>query len=188
MGPWRIQLNTKSILTDDQVQGWFISMWRRQADGGWKVAVDAGVSAPMTFAMPATVTNGTATVPTAARVASDAASAKLAITAAENAFGAAAKNGIGGAIEKVADPQLRLFREGKAAAFGARESHATLEADVRKAACAADQVIASESGDFGYTYGTCTGIEGDGAPKYGFLHVWRKQPGGSWSILVDVTP
>jgi len=184
-GPWRIQVADKGPLTDKQVQGWFISMWRLQPDGKWKVAVDAGVSSPMTYELPDNVANGSS-VASGPR-ASDAATATLGITTAETAFAAAAKNGIGGAIEAVADPQLRVYREGQSAVFGADASKSTLAADQRKVSCATDKLVASKSGDLGYTYGTCTAADLS-TTKYGFLHVWRIQANGTWKVLVDVTP
>jgi len=186
-GPWRIQLGDKTILTEKQVQGWFISMWRLQADGKWKVAVDAGVSSPMRYELPENATNGSVAIPAGSPRVNDAASATRAITAAETAFAAAAKGGIGGAIEAAADPQLRVYREGKAATFGADASKASLAADQRAGVCAVDKLVASKSGDLGYTYGTCAATGVDTA-KYGFLHVWRLQANGTWKVLVDVTP
>jgi len=182
-GPWEIRRNSPTILTDAQAQGWFISMWRRQGDGGWKVAVDAGVSSPTKYVLPATAADGT----TAPKSAGNAEGAKLAIAAAEQAFAVAARQGIGGAVEAVADPALRVYREGKPAAFGAKESKTALATDGRKAACASEQVIASKSGDLAYSYGACTGTD-DATAKYAFLHVWRRQQDQSWRILVDVTP
>jgi len=186
-GPWRIEVGERGPLTEKQVQGWFISMWRRQADGKWKVAVDAGVSSPMTFEMPGTVTNGTVTVSSGGPQAGDAASATRAITAAETAFAEAAKNGLGGALEAAADPQLRVYREGRLATFGADAGIPMFQGDQRKVVCATEKLIASKSGDLGYTYGTCTAT-GASTDKYGFLHVWRLQANGTWKVLVDVTP
>lgn len=187
LGPWRIELGDPSILKKDQVHGWFISMWRRQADGKWKVAVDAGVSSPMTYELPETVTNGSAAAPLGGPGAHDAASAKLAITAAEKAFAEAARNGFGAAIEAAAEPGVRAYREGKPAAIGTRDGHAALAADTRKAGCVTDRIITSSSGDLGYSYGACQGVGSDEG-KYGFLHVWRMQADGTFKLLVDVTP
>jgi len=186
-GPWRIELGDETILKKSQHQGWFISMWRLQPDGKWKVAVDAGVSSPMSYELPDNVANGTVPVSSGGPRVNDAASATAAMTAAETAFAAAAKNGIGDAIEAVADPQVRVYREGKLATFGADPSKATLAHDQRKVSCATEKFVAAKSGDLGYTYGTCKAL-GLETAKYGFLHVWRMQPNGTWKVLVDVTP
>jgi len=186
-GPWRIEVSDNPIVKGDRAHGWFISMWRRQAGGRWKVGVDAGVSGPMTYSVPEPVVNGTVAPPASGPLARDASSAKQGILAAEKAFEAAARGGIGGAVAAVADPFLRVYREQKALLVGAKESQAGLAADARKAACSTDKIVAAKSGDLGYTYGTCAGLDAD-TDKYGFLHVWRIQADGSWKVLVDVTP
>ena len=184
-GPWDVKHHEKSLVKVST--GWFFSVWRRQPDGAWKVAVDAGISSPVKFVLPATVENGFAGAPAAAPKAGGAESARTGVMAAERALGAAAKVGLGRAIEAQADPLLRVYREGKAAGLGPAASRALLAADTRKVTCAADRVIASASGDLAYAYGACAGEGGD-ASKYGFLRAWRIQPNGTWKILADVTP
>ena len=171
------------------IRGLFFSVWRRQPDGSWKVAVDAGIGSPIKFAIPASVENGskTAAAPATPRP-SDAANARLAMTTAERALTAAAKSGLGAAIAERVEPEARIYREGKTAGIGPAAARALLTTDKRRVDCTPAQFTASSSGELGYAYGVCAG-EADGKPKtYGFLHVWRKQPDGSWRILVDVTP
>lgn len=170
-------------------RGLFMSVWRRQPDGTWKVAVDSGIASPITFAVPASVRNGgkSAAAPGAARP-SDAANARMTITSAERALAAAATSGLGAAIASRIDPDARIYRERKPVGIGRTDAGALLAADKRAVACKADQVTAAASGDLGYAYGVCSGEE-DGKPKsYAFVRAWRKQPDGSFRILVDVTP
>jgi ketosteroid isomerase-like protein len=168
--------------------GWFVSVWRRQSGGAWKVAVDAGVSVSMPFVIPESVQNGFTGTPPKAPRASDAASARLAITAAERTFESGAKSGFGAAATAQADPLLRVYREQHPAAEGLEAARAALAADTRKGTCVPDRVVTSSSGDLGYAYGSCTGIDANLGSKYGFLHVWRKGPDESWKLVVDVTP
>jgi ketosteroid isomerase-like protein len=185
-GPWEVHPNEKAII--GVTTGLFVSVWRRQPGGAWKVAVDAGVSSPLTFAIPASVENGSTAAKTAPPRPSDAANARLGITAAERQVSAAAKSGIGRAIAGHIEPAIRVYREHKPVAVGPEAARALLAGDGRKATCTPDKIIASESGDLGYAFGTCAGEE-DGKPAgYGFLHVWRKQTDGLWKILIDVTP
>lgn len=49
----------------------------------------------------------------------------------------------------------------------------------------------SSSGDLGYTHGTyvASGVDADGNPvqSYGkYVSIWRKQPDGTWKIVVDL--
>ena len=108
--------------------------------------------------------------------------------AAERTFSFAGKTGIGAAVAAQADPLVRVYREGQAAAIGPVASRVLLATDQRKMTCTPDHTVGSASGDLGYAYGTCAGEGSDASSKVGFLRVWRKQPDGSWKILVDVTP
>jgi len=185
-GPWKFR---PSEGTEKEAStGSFFSVWRRQPDGAWKVAVDAGVSSPSAFAVPKSVENGFAGAPAKAPRSGDAANARFGVLAAERAFSFAAKTGIGAAVAAQADPLVRVYRGGQAAAIGPVAARVLLATDQRKVTCTPDNTVGSASGDLGYAYGTCTG-EGSGASsKVGFLRVWRMQADGSWKILVDVTP
>ena len=185
-GPWEFRLPEDAA--KEPGTGYFFSVWRRQPDGAWKVAVDIGVSSPSAFAMPQSVENGFAGAPATSRPAGGAAKARAGMTNAERAFASAAKTGIGDAVATHADPHLRVYREGKTVEIGSSAARALRTSDKRKATCAADRVIESASGDLGYAYGTCAGEGSDVSSKFGFLHVWRKRADGSWKILVDVTP
>jgi ketosteroid isomerase-like protein len=169
------------------VTGLFLSVWRREKDGSWKVVVDSGLAAPFKFAMPATVKDGSAPKSAKARP-SDAESAGLAITAAELEWAGQARSGIGDAVAKRVETEARIYRGRQPVGAGQAGARALLATDKRRADCKPDRVAASASGDLGYAYGTCAG-DVDGKPsRYGFLHVWRRQADGAWKILVDVTP
>lgn len=184
-GPWEIKNQGESLIKVST--GIFFSVWRKQPDGSFKVAVDAGIAAPVKFVLPKTVENGFAGAPAARPTTGGAEGASTGVMAAERALGSAAMVGLGRAIEAQADPLLRVYREGKAPGIGPAASRELLAADTRKLACAADRVIASASGDLAYAYGACAGEPGDPS-KYAFLRVWRMQPNGKWKILADVTP
>jgi ketosteroid isomerase-like protein len=187
IGPWQFLNPEESPFVKPETTGWFISVWRRQADRAWKVAVDSSVELPMTFAIPAAVANGPPPAQGKAKASNTPATARTELTTAERAFAAAAKSGIGGAISAQADPLLRVYRN-KAAEEGLAAASGLLEADIRHAACTTDKIVASASGDLGYAYGSCESIGRETPVTVGFLHVWRRQADGSWKLLVDVTP
>jgi len=185
-GPWEIKHYEETLIKLST--GWFFSVWRRQPDGAFKVAVDAGISSPVKFVLPDAVENGSTGAPAAAPQPGAEANARIGVTTAERSLAAAAKAGLGKAIEAQADPRLRVYREGKPGGIGPVASRALLAADQRKVSCTPDRIVTSASGDLGYAYGTCTGEGNDALSKYGFLRVWRKQADGTWKILADVTP
>ena len=185
-GPWQIKHHEETMIKVST--GWFFSVWRRQPGGAFKVAVDAGISSPVKFVLPGAVENGSVGPLAAAPRPGGAENARIGVTTAERALAAAAKAGLGKAIEAQADPHLRVYREGKAAGIGPEASRALLGTDQRKVTCTPDRIVTSASGDLGYAYGTCTGEGNDASSKYGFLRVWRMQADGKWKILADVTP
>lgn len=184
-GPWIFRPPDDSTLTP--TTGCFISVWRKQVDGVWKVAVDAGISSRLTFAMPTTVENGLAGAPAVTPQTNTAAEARAGIKAAESVVAANATTGLGTAVVKWADPLMRVYREREAAGIGPAAAHALLAKDTRRATCTAERIESSTSGDLGYSYGTCVATSEDKEEKSGFLHVWRRQTDGAWRILVDVT-
>jgi ketosteroid isomerase-like protein len=185
-GPWEFRVPGDAA--KEPSTGYFFSVWRRQPDGAWKVAVDVGVSSPLAFVMPQSVENGFAGAPAKTPRPGDAADARIGVITAERAFAAAAKAGIGEAVVAQADPLVRVYREGQAAAIGPVAARAVLAMDNRTVTCVPDRILASAAGDLGYAYGTCAGDGSDASSKYGFLHVWRRQTDGSWKVLADVTP
>lgn len=185
-GPWKVSHHEASPIPVST--GWFFSVWLRQPDGAYKVAVDAGIASPVAFKLPKTVEDGLAGRPIKEPRKEDAASARMAVTRAENALSLAAKSGLGKAISSRSDAGLRVYREGKAAGIDPASARALLGNDNRNVTCAPDKVIAAASGDLAYAYGTCTGEAKEADKKYGFLHVWRRQADGTFKILADVTP
>jgi ketosteroid isomerase-like protein len=186
IGPWLFAAPENPVVKRETT-GWYISVWRRQKDGTWKVAVDTSVELTMPFVIPASVQNGFPNVPDKGPPAGAAAGARSGITAAEKTFAAAARSGIGKAIAAQPDPLLRVYRQ-KAAGEGLAASQALLAADPRRVACVPAAIVGSASGDLGYAYGTCDSIGHEPPVKVAFLHVWRKQADESWKIVVDVTP
>ena len=187
IGPWQF-LAPKHPLVKPETTGWFISMWRRQPDGSFKVAVDTSVALDMMFVIPKTVQNGLgAADPKPAKPGAEA-EARLGVTAAEQVFAASAVRGFGAALAAQADPLLRVYRQNKPAGEGLAASQPLLAADRRKGSCKPGKIVAAASGDLGYAYGSCTSVDKAHPGECAFLHVWRKQPDGSWKVLVDVTP
>jgi ketosteroid isomerase-like protein len=185
-GPWKVEHHEETIIKVST--GIFFTVWRRQPDGSFKVAVDAGIASPLKFAMPATVQNGFAATAAKPLRPSDAANGRIGVTQAERVVDAAAKGGLGAAVMAQADPSIRAYREGQPAGIGAAAASALLSKDTRKMACSPERVVASASGDLGYVYGKCEGDGADSSSKYGFLRVWRLHPDGTWKLLVDITP
>jgi ketosteroid isomerase-like protein len=182
-GPW--EFRPADDPPKEPRTGYFFSVWRKEQDGAWRVAVDIGISSPFTFAVPEGVENGSGGSPALPARPSDAANARIDVTTAERRLSTSASSGLGEATAAQIDPAARIYRDGKPVAVGSEQARALLATDRRHVTCKAGRITAAASGDLGYAYGTCLG---EGSTQYGFLHVWRKQPDGTWKIAADVTP
>ena len=45
----------------------------------------------------------------------------------------------------------------------------------------------SSSGDLGYTYGVAKLTKGGAPEESAYLHIWRREAGGSWKLVLDLT-
>lgn len=166
--------------------GYFVTLWKRQADGNFKFVLDLGTgdnplpaqgdadyAAPAaTVKIPLTKASGD---PAAGREALLAADRKLASADASGYVAAFAGDG-------------RALRMEQPLAVG-HPAVAKALATVKTADWKASQAGIADSGDLGYTYGTVSlpGAGPAGAAATGdYLKIWKKDAAGDWKIVVDV--
>jgi ketosteroid isomerase-like protein len=156
-GPWELRPKAGE---EPRNFGHYISVWKKQKDGQWRVVVDGGV-------------------PHAARVA---APAKVALAARA---GQARANAIPAellaydreySVEHAAG-DVRVYRAGAPPS----EGKAALENEPRVVSKIEGADMAG-SGDLGYTYGTA---EAPGGNLSSYLRIWRRM-GGRWRVAVDL--
>lgn len=165
--------------------GHFMSIWRREAKGTWRVALDLGNShpkaegpaEPLTFREPG---------PGAATGGDPAA-----VLAAEEAFSrASAAQGIGAAFAAHAASDVRLLRDGARPAVGVAQATALLGEGKEKLAWEPAAAEMAASGDLGYAFGEYRAAgqpAGAGKPAGYYARVWRREAGDNWRIAVDAT-
>jgi ketosteroid isomerase-like protein len=170
-GPWVYWNQGKP-----QAYGHFVSIWRKQADGSWRNALDVGVNhdelkpapGPLKLAAPtghADSTNTTARTDRASDIrAAEAQFAQLATT-----------SGYSAATGQLASSDVRVYRDGHPPMTGTAEAASLLKE--RDATGTPRLDYAAGSGDFGYSYGLIG--------KSQFVHVWQ-QRNGKWQLLTDV--
>ncbi len=172
---------------DPSYTGWFFSVWKKQADGVWKVRADIGISCPLTFAAPPSVEDGLAGPGAVAPAANrrSIADARMRLRAEESRLAGQAKDGMGAALAPRIDDATRIHRDGRCPATGAagREVAAS---DTRKLDCKPERIELAPSGDLGFAYGTCARVGGGPAETTGYLRAWRRAADGSFKVLVDV--
>jgi ketosteroid isomerase-like protein len=193
LGPW--ELRSQDPKDTEVAYGTFATVWRRQADGGWKVAVDLGTSGPKA-AQAAEAVGAAAPVekrdsPGApAKVDMAAETAKLLAADRELSLSSAVK-GAAAAFHGHLAPQVRLLRDGAAPARGPEAAEAELARHPGKLTWEPAGGGVSASGDLGYTYGTAdlapTPPTPTGAPaRSAYQRLWERVPGGGWKVVVDV--
>jgi ketosteroid isomerase-like protein len=165
--------------------GHYVTLWKKQPDGRWKIAVDYGISHSQTV-KPSNV--GSPKLPNAvaqARSPQEIQASRNSLLGAEKAFPTTSTQ-YGGNIRCCED--ARLYRDG--------QLPLTVYRDIREALIAMKGSFkwevqgsdVSSSADFGYTYGTVEfkpSETGKAAQKGNFVRVWKKR-GDSWRVTLDL--
>ena len=159
--------------------GFYLSIWKRQPDGGWKFAVDHGVD------MPAAIYAGPPQPLTVLDVAPPAGlPTSEGIREADGALNVALPRGAAAAFTERLDPQGIVVRTNRPVAAGKRKALALvadsppiMEAYTMGAGRSAD-------GSFGYTYGRARWSGVNGAQPGYYVRAWRATPQG-WRLLAD---
>lgn len=175
-GPWKI-----TSKTDPQAAprfGQFVSVWRREGAGPWKVAVDLGISHPQSAhweaALRAVVAEGTA-------------ASAGGVVEAEKRFAEQARvAGLGAAYRGHGANDLRFYRNGAQPMIGLESALASAAMNAPAPAWTVERSEVSRSGDFGYARGSYADVAAPAKPAGWYLRVWRVER-GEWRIVLDVT-
>jgi len=161
----------------------YASVWKRQPDGAFKVAMDMGVNTPgpvpfpggMTRAPRADVYTGNATGPAASRSLRD----------TDAALTNAARSGQADAYRDHLAEGARLHRPDVMPLVGQAAIVAWLASQPAYASGESAFAETALSGDLGYTYGSYA-MKGDPADHGFYVRVWTRGRDGVWRISLDV--
>lgn len=191
-GPYVLSDDTKKEPPDF---GYYFTVWRRQPDGAWRVALDLGVPVPAFDAHVLKAAPFVRAKPTGWRGnrTKDAAATTLAeLRAAEAKFSAlSVTDGAARAFDQFVTDDARFYRSDSSPVVGARTISDYLRIYVAKFSWEMIDGGASASGDFGYTYGSyelvpATG-KGEGQTERGYYtRVWRRDAKGRWRAVMNV--
>ncbi len=181
-GPWTFEGGERT--GNNRTHGHFVTIWKIQTDGAWKVVLDIGNTYPDPFpgggplerrATGETVEGADPVV---------AGNELLALDRALSTAAAPIDS-----LMAVTDPDVRVYRNGERPTRGreaALELLNLIQAGEPEPAGTTrwDPLDASVSGsgDLGYSYGYA-GISEDSTS---YLRIWRRRPGGEWKIVLDV--
>ena len=161
----------------------YASVWKRQADGSFRVVMDMGVPTPAPVAFPPGFTRApqtqrftrTTTVPSAVKSLRD----------TDAALTNALRRGQSDAYRGHLAEGARLHRPDVMPIVGEPAIVAWLAGQPRYAAGESKFADTSMAGDLGYTYGTYT-LEGSQAPHGFYVRVWSRGGDGVWRVALDV--
>jgi ketosteroid isomerase-like protein len=185
-GPWEARPKGKD--DPNTAHGHYVTVWKKRADGSWKLVTDIGNVHPKPEAPIAEALRLDPAEVGARGGATDAKAAEAALLAADRAFGQEASKNLPAAYAAIAADDGRVVRNGVLPVIG-REAIRGFLTD-RKAAMTWEPLKGetSRAGDFGYTYGTYDETPATGNPEKGhYLRIWKKQGGDAWKLVLDIT-
>lgn len=181
-GPWKL------TFPPDRKQptlfGRFLSMWRRQPDGSWKVEADIGISHEEPYrAMGATTFHAGRLHPAPGPVPE-----RLNLAALDRAIGLGGGRGIGGSYRKTVTDDFQLLREGSFLYDRAADGLAAVDSLTGRFDFTTQGSGVAKSADLAYSYGIAERYApGSTTPTDTtvYFHVWRRNPGG-WRVAMAV--
>lgn len=191
-GPW--EFRPKGPEDKPVAFGYFMTVWRKRADGTWKFALDLGSSNPEPKTLPPALSYSRDFRQNNDRdkLGVNVAQVEKELLKLEGDFSKASGKDAAAGFAAYAADDVRLMREGRlpvtdksSALNSVRFTEAALTWEPSK-------VEASHSGDLGYTYGTyelkpLTKEGQTGQPQRGnYVHIWKKKPDGKWRVVLDL--
>ena len=169
--------------------GYFFTVWKREAEGAFKVAIDFGIN--MSEAPAETRDDWRAAAGSDYRAKKSAARATRADLEKVEAdlCAAISRDGVVSAFERHLDDDAVLLRDGRAPVREAAARLQYLESVAAQKVCfQSSQGSVAKSNDLGFTYGAFTAGTKDAkpAPAGYYLHVWRRNKKGEWKIAIDM--
>lgn len=156
--------------------GHFISIWKKQKDGSWKVALDVGIEnmksdakPPLQLVLPKNRGQGTSE----------------SWQQTQSAFIATAKLDFMKALRQFGSDEMRLYRDGSFPTIGKKEAAEQLEPEQAGVTMEVMKSDMSSSGDLAYHYGACTDTRSQPGRAGHFLQIWQTDAAGAWKLVLD---
>ena len=185
-GPWEVQ--EYRPYTAPAATGYFLSVWKKQIDGNWKVILDAGSTMPPqtgydhAFSFPA---GDDKPVPNPKLVNVD--SARAEIMEREKQFLAAWKtNPLPATYASFLATGVRIQHEGYLPTTNPDTINALISHLHKTLTWETVGSRAASSGDLGFTYGLFEMQNNPKGLKGHYVRIWKKQPEGNWTITLEM--
>lgn len=172
--------------------GSFVSVWKRQSNGKWKVAIDTGIAYPPTGVAPKmSFTTGKASVLARANGKVSLADERDNLLELDRAFAKeTAQQGVMPAFLKYLSNDARMLRSERYPMITTQSIRAFLKEQKGVLSWRAMESDVSAAGDIGYTYGLAEYLPSNAdaqLTEYShYLRIWKKQPNGQWRVVLDL--
>jgi ketosteroid isomerase-like protein len=191
-GPW--EFRPKGPEDKPVAFGYFMTVWRKQADGTWKFALDLGTGNPEPKTLPPALSYSRDFRQNNDRDKLDVNTERTAreLLKLEGEYSKASEKDAAAAFASFAAADVRLMREGNLPVTDKASAEKALAAVPGALTWEPSKVEASHSGDLGYSYGTYelkrAGVDDKAAqPERGnYVHIWKKKPDGKWRVVLDL--
>ncbi len=164
--------------------GNYLSVWRRQGTGPWRVLIDIGSDPPAQVPFDPGFTRFP--FPSYFAKASPKGASAASLLDADRALNAQIGSaGAARAYETVTTAASRLHRSGFMPQRGAAAIAAWMSSHAAGMSASTGAADAARSGDLGYSYGTYD-ITGAAAEHGAYVRVWQRDAAGRWLVVADV--
>ena len=181
-GPW--VSGARNNAQADPRFGQYLTIWRRQQDGTFLGVLDGGVATPAYATSPKKVDTAPASGWTGK---GDAVKDRAGLMRADNEFSATSRKvGYAAAIKAVAQPDVRLLRNGAFPSLGV-DSVTASTAAARITWWVPVEATVASSGDLGFTRGTyVVSLPQDKRESGDYVRVWKRDAAGRWRVAIDL--
>lgn len=162
--------------------GQFISIWKKQKDDSWKVALDCGIENPAPTSKPETLRT---VVPDELKASVDLNEAQKGRWEAQQKFTQAAKADSAVATLKFAGEEIRVFRDGHFPSVGKEAARPLLDATAGRMTFEMLGADMSRSADLSYTYGRYSKLRPKGTEQGHYFQIWQTDNSGAWKLVLD---
>ncbi len=179
-GPWIIKKASSDSIT---AKGRYISVWKKDTLGLWKVAFDCGVETNENDTVPITTnfTGVSDSLELANRKPAASSKTNETLMRLETIFAKLNGDNALASADSILSDKITLFRDKSLPLQGKSDAklwfHAFKAGSFRIA-----RIEVSPSGDIAYTYGTC----GREMEKFYYLHIWETDASANWKLVMDV--
>ena len=178
-GPW--ESSKARDIQKPGAFGHFVTIWQKNTNGVWKVALDVGLSHPQAEAPELEIKTY---VPSSPSTRPESASANLEKT--QHSFADSLKEDEADAITDNASNDIRIYRNGQLPAVGKAAAEKMLAEENAKTTRTPRGAGTSDPLDLAYEYGEFISERGDATQHGIYVCIWRLESDGTWKIALDL--